>query len=397
MRIWNNYCKEMKISSRGFYFYIEIVIAIIALVTLLAVVPMESKNVSKEVVFMDMPDKSISNVFDTQIKQGTIKQSDDTTFKLKPIIISYTDEESGKEVTKDFNDKKEIKLKTYLGYDSETGKKNSIRYITDNFDDMVRLTYSKKFIGSQMWLGNDGLDYYKSFLWGNETDRYRNLLTAAHSNIDLNMVIQNMNNQDVEILGNKQSLNTRQNIIPLIIVLMNGLMSMMIIVSYITEDKSEGLIKAFSVTPTKMWQYLSSKILVVLTTSILSTLIITLPVMKTQPNYLLLILTTICLVFFSSSLGLLVASWFKDLKSSFGIFILLTLVLALPSISYFIPAFSPTWVKFLPTYYMLEGTKETLLLNTDIQFVLLTNLGLVIASLILFVLADRRYKKILTI
>jgi fluoroquinolone transport system permease protein len=397
MKVWSNYCKEMKIASRGFYFYMEIIIAIILLAVLLLVVPIEPKFSVKEVIFMDMTETQYKNTLQKEIGQCCLERTEDLAIKLKPATIVYYDDITGKKTEKIYTDKKTITLEAYRYFDSETGKNTKMKYFVDNFDDMLRVTYAKKYIGSVMWYDDDGLDYYKTVLFGTETDRYKNLIASAHGKVNMELLIDKMSNQNVRFLETPRTLNNRQNMIPLAVVIMNGLMGMMVLIAYISIDKSEGLIKATAVSPTKTSQYLISKIMVVLTTSLVSTLVVAIPVMGTQPNYPLFILTALSLTILSCTIGLLTASYFKDIKASFGIIMLVMIVLMLPALTFLLPSFSPTWMKILPTYYMIEAIKETLLVTTDVSFVLLSNVGMVIGAIVLFLLANKRYKKILGI
>ncbi|QSX04868.1 ABC transporter permease [Sedimentibacter sp. zth1] len=375
----------------------EIIIAIILLAVLLLVVPIEPKFSVKEVIFMDMTETQYKNTLQKEIGQCRLERTEDLAIKLKPATIVYYDDITGEKTEKIYTDKKTITLETYRYFDSETGKNTKMKYFVDNFDDMLRVTYAKKYIGSVMWYGDDGLDYYKTVLFGTETDRYKNLIASVHGKVNMELLIDKMSNQNVRFLETPRTLNNRQNMIPLAVVLMNGLMGMMVLIAYISIDKSEGLIKATAVSPTKTSQYLISKIMVVLTTSLVSTLVVAIPVMGTHPNYPLFILTALSLTILSCTIGLLTASYFKDIKASFGIIMLVMIVLMLPALTFLLPSFSPTWMKILPTYYMIEAIKETLLVTTDVAFVLLSNVGMVIGAIVLFLLANKRYKKILGI
>ena len=57
MKLWSNYSKEMKIASRGFYFYMEIVMAAILLVVILLLVPVDATTVSRRCCMPMCPPK----------------------------------------------------------------------------------------------------------------------------------------------------------------------------------------------------------------------------------------------------------------------------------------------------------------------------------------------------
>lgn len=383
-------------ATQGFYFYLEFVMAFLLLAVLILAVPTSSVIKTKEVVFMDMSQEAFETLMSTSVEAAEREKMAPTDFKLKPITILYTDS-SGNQVEKVYTDTKTISVTTYNYYDSETGENTKIEYFPDSFDDMLRLSYTKRYYGSIMSYGDDGMPIYETFLRGNETDRFITLLSALHSDIDIYDIVDEMDQISVRYTAEKEILNNRQNFIPIVVTFMCTLMSVFVLVSYIAIDKAEGQIKAFSVAPVKMHQYLISKMLVVMTTTVVSSLIIIVPIMGLQPNYLALLILIIVLSILGSSIALVVGSYFKDMVDGFGTIFVVVLALMLPIISYLMPAFSPTWMKFVPSYYMLEASKEALLKNGDIGFVMMSSLGMLAVSLILFFWANNRFKKTLTI
>jgi hypothetical protein len=177
---------------------------------------------------------------------------------------------------------------------------------------------------------------------------------------------------------------------------MGSLMGFFIVMAYIFYDKAEGVIKAFAVTPSSIWKYLISKIFVILTTVIVSSSIITIPVMGGQPNYLLFYIFLIITTFAIASLGLLVASFFDNISKAFGVMYAIMISLMIPAFSYFIPSFDPLWLRFFPSYPLLQGFKE-IMLNGDAGYVLTYSLVFLAGGLALFILVDIRFKKTLTV
>jgi ABC-2 type transport system permease protein len=177
---------------------------------------------------------------------------------------------------------------------------------------------------------------------------------------------------------------------------MGSLMGFFIVMAYIFYDKDEGVIRAFAVTPSSIWKYLITKIFVILTTVVISSSIITIPVMGGQPNYFLFYPFLLVTTFAIAALGLLVASFFDNISKSFGVMYVIMLVLMVPAFSYYIPSFDPLWIRVFPTYPILQGFKE-ILLNGDAGYVLTYSLAFLTGGLVLFVLADNRFKKTLTV
>ncbi len=397
MKLWINYKKEMVIASRGFYFYMEIFISLLILSVLMLVIPTESTAVAKEIIFPNLTAEQFEAMISKQQGEGYHERQEDVEFKLKPATITYTVVETGEQVDLVFEDTKTVAVKQYNYHDTLTGKHTKTKYFVDNFEDMIRISYDKKYIATEMWFGDDGLDYYNTVLFGYETERYQNIIKTAHGTVDFDMLASQMmiEEENVVYLEPIETLNNRQNILPLALVLMNGLMGMMIIIAYISVDKSDGIIKAMAVSPIRIGSYLLSKILVVLTTVSISSAIITIPVMGMQPNYLMFALSTISMTVLSCVVGALAGTFFADLKSSYSLIMIMAIVMMLPVLSFMVPAFNPPWMKFLPSYYMLESLKETLLVSCDVPFVVATSLAMLAGSGVLFIVANKRFKKIL--
>lgn len=395
MKLLNNYLKEMKIAARGFYFYVEIIMAIIILVILLFGVKEYPVSKTKEFLYYDMPSEVVEYLYEDDIVKGSVKVVEDTEIDLKAVSFDVTDEETGQ--TKEYNFEKEtLTLKTYELYDTKTGELAKTLYVTENEEDMLRLSYIEKVIGAKITMSDTGGFTYYYYNQGYETDRFINLLYVIHNESE-EALSEAIDNQEVRSLGEFEDLNNRENLIPMFIVVFGTLMGFFIVVSYIFNDKQEGVIRAFAVTPSSVWKYLLSKIFVILTTITISTSIIVIPVMGGQPNYLLLYLLLIISSFAFASLGLLIASFFDTMTKSFGVLYGVMIALILPTFSYFIPSFDPLWLRFFPTHPLMQGFKEIIMVNGDIGYILMFCAAFLIGGILLFLLANQRFKKTLTV
>jgi len=395
MKLLSNYFKEMKIAARGFYFYIEIVMAVILLAILLLAVSETSTSNRKLFIYNDMPQKIVEYQQDKSIKDGDARLADATEFKLKPAKFEITHQETGETTAYDFTDEKIIELETMEMLDSSTGELEETVYYVETEEDMLRLAYGKSEIGVTAAMNARGKVSYKYYLQGYETDRLESLLYISHSKSP-SVINAKKDRQVVRTLGVMETLNNRENWVPIFIVYLGSLMGYFIVMAYIFYDKAEGVIRAFAVTPSAMWKYLISKIFVILTTVVVSSSVITIPVMGGQPNYLLFYIFLIITTFAMASLGLLIASFFDSIAKAFGVMYAIMIALMIPAFSYYIPSFDPLWLRFFPTYPMLQGFKD-ILLNGDAGYVLTYSLVFLAGGLVLFVLADIRFKKTLTV
>jgi fluoroquinolone transport system permease protein len=395
MKLLSNYFKEMKIAARGYYFYIEIVMAVILLAILLLAVSETSTSTRKQFIYNDMPQKIAEYLRDQSIEDGDARLAEPTEFRLKPAEFEIVDQETGETTVYDFDDVKIIALETVEMLDSSTGELEQTAYYAETEEDMLRLAYGEQEIGATVTMNSRGKVSYQYYLQGYETDRLKDLLYISHSKSP-SVINARKDKQVVRTLGVTETLNDRENLVPVFIVYMGSLMGFFIVMAYVFYDKAEGVIRAFAVTPSPIWKYLITKIFVILTTVLVSSSIITIPVMGGQPDYLLFYVFLVATTFAMASLGLFVSSFFDSISKAFGVMYAIMISLMIPIFSYYIPSFNPLWLRFFPTYPMLQGFKE-ILLNNDGGYVLVYSLVFLAGGLTLFVLADRNFKKTLTV
>ncbi len=396
VKIWNNYIKEMKIASSGFYFYIEFVMAIIIVLALFFLVPTESKNHSEEIVFFNMSQDLIQEELDEKISNGDIIQIEDTRFKLKPIDIEYTSED-GSTTTKNYDDKKEIYVTTYEVIDQKTGKVENIQYIVNSFEDLIRLSFQKKLYGTEIYLEEDDTNINNAklnvFFIGHESDKFINLIKASYGTLNSKLDLLNeIEDFETITLEEEQKLNNRVNLLPMLVVYVCGLMGLFVSVSYITVDKSENVLKAMLVTPFKISSYLLSKVMVSTTTALISALIIVFPIMLFKINYLLFILTVVNIAVLFNVVGLIIGAFHDDIKSSFGTLFIVMIPTMLPILTYILPSFNPSWISLIPTHYMIKALKELMFTNYDALYILTVNGFMIVLSFVLFVICNNLYK-----
>ena len=367
MKLWSSFLKELTIASRGSYFYIEIVMACIMLLLLLFVVPENFDSKEKEYLFLDFPNASIEKTYIESF--GDIDGlPEDMTLK------------AGKE-----------KIDTLL-YETEDKK----IYLTDSRKDMILLAENRHKIGAAVTMDADSLKIqYAYYLQGNETDRFKNLLMIVHGQDDEQLKYA-IENQDTRSLAETVTrLSDRENLLPVFLTFNGVLMGFFIIAAYIFLDKKEGVIKAYAVTPAPVWKYLLSKVMVLTTTMILTSVLITVPLMGIRINYLLLLAFMIPAGLFTSGLGLVIAGYYDSMVKSFGIMYLLMIAMGIPVLAYFTPGWSPLWIKFIPSYYIISGFRE-IFIRGEPDFILLTALGYLAAAVLLFFWSNTRFKRTLS-
>ncbi|WP_058484945.1 ABC transporter permease [Defluviitalea phaphyphila] len=365
MKLFYSFIKELKLASRGYYFYIELFVAFLILFVFLFAVPATFDSKSSEYIYLDMP-KEAKDMY------------------LEEILYKDIDKKAEVVKVKIDNEKKDALL--YITEDKKI-------YVLNNKEDVIDIADKERKTSGIIKIDDENNVKYEYYLQGYESQRLKNLLKILHVE-EADTLKEVMDNQDVRSIStNYELLSDRENILPSVLVFNGSLMGLFIIAAYIFLDKKEGVIKAYAITPSPVWQYLMSKVGVTSFTSIISSLIVLIPIMGFKPDYILLLVLLIVTGFFSSSLGLLIASFYKNIMQAFGVLYVVMMLMILPNIAYFIPSWDPSWIKIIPTYFMLEGFKTILIGNNDFIYILSVSGGFLITGIILFVISNERYKR----
>ncbi len=367
MKLWSSFLKELTIASRGFYFYVEIFMAIILLFVLLFVVPENFKNIEEEYLYLEFPSEQVREVYLEKNFDEDVS-SEETVVKLK---------------------KEEIPVTIYENDESRV-------YLFDSKEDMIRVAKEKHKLGVSVVMDDKYEMTTTFYTQGNETEKFINVLKVVGAG-DLKAVEEAFDAQEVKTISTDYvELTDRENLLPVFLAFNGSLMGLFIMAAYVFLDKKEGVIKAFAVTSASVWKYLMSKMLMLTVTAFVTSIILIVPVMGTRINYLLVFLLLIPTGFFASALGLLLASYFDDMVKSFGVMYFLMIGMMLPAFSYYIPSWDPMWMKFVPSYYIIYGFKEVFT-KGDTPYVLLIALGFTVVSALLFAWANMRYKRTLSV
>lgn len=343
MKLLSTFMKDLTLSFRSFYIYIEIIMAVIFVAVLLFAVPENFTAENKVFLSIDLPDTARSDFLDDLsgdaavtlvADQAAVTAALEADRSAAGLVISL------KEGKIDFNF-------ILQGYESE----QTINILRQGFINEI----------------------------AREMPGYRDQTTLTILDPDA------------------EKLSDRVNMLPVFLVLNSAFVGLFIIASYVFMDKEEGTIRAFAVTPCKVWQYLLSKVGVMvvagLTTGLITALAVSGLQMKILPFCLLLIVTNA----FGSILGLFIASFFDSITKAMGWLYLVIIVFSFTSVSYYMPSFSPVYIRILPSYPMLYAFRQVFLKQPDPTILYGTVLLFAGLSVVIFLLTSWRYKKTITI
>jgi hypothetical protein len=121
------------------------------------------------------------------------------------------------------------------------------------------------------------------------------------------------------------------------------------------------------------------------------------PTVGLKINYALILLLLLTGCFFYSVVGLMIASFYKDITKAFGTIFFILILMAVPAISYFLPGWNPQWVQLIPSSPIIQGLKDVISANDTLVYTLFTGAGYLVAGVLLFVVTDMRFKKTLNL
>ena len=209
--------------------------------------------------------------------------------------------------------------------------------------------------------------------------------TAENLKIDTILLKENIS-RDMNIPMNK-------NILPLFLLMEPAMLGFVLIASLIFMEKEEGTIRAYVTTPGKIPEYLASKIAVMVLLGIISTLIGSLIVVGFNADYLSLLALVIVSGIFFSALALILASFFENISQSIIWLIVISIMLSLPIVSYFLPSFAPIYIKILPTYSMMFAIREAVFSTGNTGIITSTLITFTVLSIISYLLAIFAYNR----
>jgi hypothetical protein len=169
--------------------------------------------------------------------------------------------------------------------------------------------------------------------------------------------------------------------LPVLLIFETVLLGFFIVAVMVFQEKSEGTLRAYRVTPSGTLAYILSKNLLFLVLSLAYGLIPVLFAFGLGINYLPLLL----LLGLSSSLmtmfSLGVAAYYRNLTEWFFVGVALLLVNSLPIISYGMPTFAPGWLTWLPSYRGVFAVRDVLFSHAGLAQISPTLLYLFVLNL----------------
>lgn len=240
-------------------------------------------------------------------------------------------------------------------------------------------------------LEKSGLPNMEFIMQGYENEKIVNTLILSMED-DIKKKIYGDINIDTIVLKQDMELADipfNKSILPMFLVMEPVLLGFIMILALVFMEKDEGTIKAYMVSPGGVSEYLAAKIVFMIILGWISAVISTLMVVGVNADYIKLLSIVTVGGIFASGLGLIVSSFFDNLSKSMVWIMIVSILLSLPFISYFVPSFAPNYIRLIPTYSLLFAMKEAvfptgntaIIYNTLITFFILAVINYILALL----------------
>jgi hypothetical protein len=188
--------------------------------------------------------------------------------------------------------------------------------------------------------------------------------------------------------GVRDSIPFNQRLMPIVILMMVGILGLFAMVSLLGQEHADQTLRAFKVSPASLWQFVTSKHLMVLATSVVTFSILYIP-MFGLAGYLSALLITALTVLFGSGVGAILGTFNEDPMGSIGWVLIIMIVLGLPAVSLLAPTFSPQWLRLIPSYHTLFGLDAAMFGENDAHIIRDSAVVLTGFALVFYLLSGR--------
>lgn len=160
--------------------------------------------------------------------------------------------------------------------------------------------------------------------------------------------------------------------IPIFLAFEVGILGFLLVAVFVFQEKQEGTIKAYRISPGGICQYILSKTLVFTLLSLVYGILVVLAGLGFKTNWAALIALIFWSGFLMTLLGLGFAAWFNNLSHWFFPGLAVLIINLLPFVSYIYPVFNPAWMKVLPSYLLVFALREALFPAGNPQLIIKT-------------------------
>ncbi len=177
------------------------------------------------------------------------------------------------------------------------------------------------------------------------------------------------------------------NLLPMLLALEVAMLGFFFVAALVFQEKEEGSIRAFRVSPAGTWPYILSKAVSNVLLSLLYGVLLFVFTIGLRPELPAVLLLVALAGFLMTTVGLTIGVFFKSLSEFVYILAGIMVVISLPVVSYFLPSFRAAFFPFIPTYPLMFGIRELIFSTGKTGFYLPMLLILAAEVLVILVLS----------
>jgi hypothetical protein len=230
----------------------------------------------------------------------------------------------------------------------------------DNKDDFVQAVNENRGTIGIMVTGSRGEYAFDIITRGKIAEKTQNLIIAAMESITAVVSGESpVADIDYELLRVSSSpVPFNKDFIPVFITFEVIMMGFILIAVLVFQEKQEGSIRAYRISPSGTLQYILSKTAVLTIMGLLYGFFSIVFIVGFNADYVLLLLIVLLASVLMNLLGLGLAVFFKNISEFLIVSIATLALIQLPVISYFNPTFSPGYLRWIPSYPVMFGVRE---------------------------------------
>jgi ABC-2 type transport system permease protein/fluoroquinolone transport system permease protein len=157
--------------------------------------------------------------------------------------------------------------------------------------------------------------------------------------------------------------------VPVFLAFEVGILGFLLVAVFVFQEKQEGTVRAYRVTPAGLAAYLASKASVFTILGLVYGVAVVLVGFGAAVNWPVLLGLLVWASLFMTIFGLGFAVWFDNLSHWFFPGLALLVLNMLPFFAYIYPVFNPTWLRFIPSYSLVFALREVLFPTGDAELV----------------------------
>lgn len=320
--------QDLLVALRNYFHYAILFLVLLMVVVVNFVIPQEVKLTPTEIFY----DGTINKVFESYLLQEGVEQ--DRIFQSKNELIEKVKEQNNR-----------------IGIIMEGTLENAV---------------------------------FTTIHQGSESTEILNVLDATiETTLDQMRGVVAQTNHRIEYLRPKSAaISFNKNMIPLFMVAEVIMLGFMLIAVMVFQEKEEGSVRAYRVSPGGVLEYILSKAVVNLILALVYGGLVVLFTMGLKVNYLALFSVIVLANFLMTLIGLSISVFFRSLQEFLFVGVAILAITALPMISYLTPSFAPKFITWLPSFPVLFGIREILFPSGKVGFIASLNWVLLVESIL---------------